>query len=225
MPRYSLDRQERRLVSQVPFAEATSDESPVAQDLGNRFFIGVKPPRLTGPEHPHHGSGCRADSLGMRSGHEGSPGWCVDRRRGIERRELHPLSCHPVQVRRVVAGGAEWSDIPESHLIDEYDHEIGWHRLSVSGAARADQHERHEARDSQEPDGPRGSLKWLAIGHRHANISPIRADKSADRRPPLMQRVETALESRLQPAAADPLDRLARHSGRPVLIRWNVPLI
>lgn len=113
-----LRGQERRLVADMPFADALSGIAQRAEAVRDGVLLWMQPVSAPRPIHTGHGNACA-----IASGHDLRPRHAAHRCR-VERRELHPLPRHAVQVRCLLLHCAEGPDVAVAEVVDEVDDDV-----------------------------------------------------------------------------------------------------
>ena len=108
----------RRLVAEVPFADALCGVAERPEAVGDGVLLRMQPvfaPADTrrAPKRVRHSTGHH-----LRPRH-------AAHRRGIERRELHALPRHAVKMRRLLLHRAEGPDVAVAEVVNEVDDDVG----------------------------------------------------------------------------------------------------
>ena len=113
-----LRRQKRRLVAEVPFADALRGIAQRPQAIRDGVLLRMQPVFAAGRIHAGHGNACA-----IAPGHELRPRYAAHWR-GVERRELQALPRHAVEVRRLLLHRAKRSDVAVAEVINEVDDDV-----------------------------------------------------------------------------------------------------
>jgi len=133
-----VGRQKLGLVAQVPFAEAAGGVAGALENLGDRDLVRVQAVRVARKQHGVSRSPCQTDAARVAAGHQRRPRGRADRRRDVERRQLHSLPGHAVQIRRAVDRRAERPDVTVAHVVDKDHYEVRPRRpRSLTGKTKA----------------------------------------------------------------------------------------
>ncbi len=111
--------QKRRLIAEVPLADALRGVAERLQAVGDGVLLRMQPVLRPRRIHTRHGNACAiASSHDLRPRH-------AAHRRGIERRELHPLPRHAVEMRRLLLHRTEGPNVAVAEVVDEVDDDVG----------------------------------------------------------------------------------------------------
>lgn len=110
--------QKRRLVAEVPLADALRGVAERLQAVGDGVLLRMQPVLRPRRIHARHGNACA-----IAPGHDLRPRHTAHRR-GVEGRELHPLPRHAVEVRRFLLHRAEGPDVAVAEVVDEVDDDV-----------------------------------------------------------------------------------------------------
>lgn len=114
-----LRGQKRRLVADMPFADALRGIAQRPQAVGDGVLVWMQSVFAPRPIHTGHGNACA-----IAPGHHLRPRHAAHRR-GVERRELHPLPRHAVEMRRLLLHRAKRANVAVAEVIDEVDDDVG----------------------------------------------------------------------------------------------------
>lgn len=119
----------------MPLADALRGVAEWPQAIRDGVLLRMQPVFAPRRIHAGHGIACAiAPGQDLRPRH-------AAHRRGVERRELHPLPRHAVEMRRLLLHRAEGADVAVAEVVDEVDDDV-W--LRSSGAERRAQGEEAE---------------------------------------------------------------------------------
>jgi hypothetical protein len=114
-----LRGQKRRLVAEVPLADALRGIAERLQSVGDGGFLRMQPVLCGRRIHGGNRNACAiAPGQDLRPRH-------AAHRRGVERGEFHSLPCHAVEVRRLLLHRAEGADVAIAEVVDEVDDDVG----------------------------------------------------------------------------------------------------
>ena len=151
-----LRGQKRRLVAEVPLADALRGVAERPEAVGDGVLLRMQPVLRPRSIHAWHGNACT-----IAPGHDLRPRHAAHRR-GVERRELHPLPRHAVEVRRLLLHRTEGPDVAVAEVVDEVDDDV---RTRNSGAER-----RAESEEAEE--------KAHGVGERRARSQTFKPSES-----------------------------------------------
>lgn len=130
-----LRGQKRRLVAEMPFANALRGIAQRPQAIRNGVLLRMQPVFAAGRIHAGHGNACA-----IAPGHDLRPRHAAHRR-GVERRELHALPRHAVQLRRLLLHRPKRPDVAIAEVVDEVDDDVG-RRSGMEQGARGKEPEK-----------------------------------------------------------------------------------
>lgn len=160
--------QKRRVVAEVPFAEASRGVTFLFEDFSQRHFIRVNAVIRLRAERA-----ADADTIGVTTGKQRGAGGGADRLGDVKGGELAALGSESVDVRRGVAFGSEGRDVGVAHVIHvDQDHVrpfIGG--LSEERKNEKERGEKKTAHDSGVNERERAVL--LAIEWRGVSINSL----------------------------------------------------
>ncbi len=143
----AMDRQKLDLIAHVPFADALRRVALLAQQLGDRVLLGVKPHVCGG-----HNDFRQRDALRIAAGQQLRPRRRANRR-GIERGQLQALGRHPVAMRRPIERRAVATDVAIAHVVDQDYHHVRLRlRLCERRQREEEEHAGHRHEGSSQSD-------------------------------------------------------------------------
>jgi hypothetical protein len=122
-------REERRLVTEVPFSDAAGGVALLFQDFRNGDFVWVQALAVNGEEDALAvGVLVHIDAFGVAACHERGAGWCADAAGDIEACEFGALFSHSVKVWSSVQFGAEAGEVAVAEVIAEDNDKVWFFR-------------------------------------------------------------------------------------------------